>query len=149
MRKRKDLADKLTIDRKTYKKNTQWVREMRKYPDHETFAVGHLVLVNHPLGSVLQSPSKKFNRKWIGPVRIQSVLENTHYLCSDWSGRLIPKRFNINSLKQYYMNMGEMDENGQLRLVENVKQLYDIWDDIKEDNMRERSQTDKDMTVNI
>ena len=32
------------------------LREMRKYPNHETFAVGDLVLVYHPLGSVLQSP---------------------------------------------------------------------------------------------
>ena len=59
MRKRKTLIDQLIIDRKTYEKSTQWVREMRKYPDDETFAVGDLVLVNHPLGPVLQSPSKK------------------------------------------------------------------------------------------
>ena len=131
------------------RKNTQWVREMRKYPDHETFAVGDLVLVNHPLGSVLQSPSKKLHRNWTGTVRIQTVLDNTYYLCSDWSSRLIPKRFHINRIKQYYMNLGEMDENGQLRIVENVKKLYEIWDDIKEDDMRESSQTDKDMTVNM
>ena len=149
MKKRKELIDQLIIDRKTYEKNTQWVREMRKYPDHETFAVGDLVLVNHPLGSVLQSPSKKLNRNWIGPVRIQTVLDNTHYLCSDWYGRLIPKRFHINRLKQYYMNLGEMDENGQLKIVENVKQLYDIWEHVKEDDMRESSQNDNDITVNM
>ena len=40
------------------------------------------------------------------------------------------------------MNLGEMDENGQLRIVENVKKLYDIWEGIKEDDMRENSQTD-------
>ena len=28
---------------------TQQVREMRKYPNYETFAVGDLVLVYHPL----------------------------------------------------------------------------------------------------
>ena len=33
-----------------------------------------------------------------------------------------------------------MDENGQLRIVENVKQLYGIWEDIKEDDMGENSQ---------
>ena len=76
---------------------------MRKYPNHETFAVGDLVLVYHPLGSVLLSPSRKLNRNWIGPLRIQTVLDNTHYLCSDWSGMLIPKRLHINRLKQYYM----------------------------------------------
>ena len=80
MKKRKDLVDQLIIDRKTYENNTQWVREMRKYPNHETFAVGDLVLVNYPLGSVLQSPSKKLNRNWIGPVRIQTVLE-IHIIC--------------------------------------------------------------------
>ena len=42
-----------------------------------------------------------------------------------------------------------MDENGQLKIVENVKQLYDIWDGIKENDMRESSQTDKDLTVNM
>ena len=57
--------------------------------------------------------------------------------------------FNANQVQQYYMNLGEMDENGQLKIAENVKQLYDIWEDIKEDDMRESSQTDKDMTENI
>ena len=42
-----------------------------------------------------------------------------------------------------------MDENGQLKIVENVKQLYDIWKDIQEDELRESSQPDKDMNVNM
>ena len=47
------------------------------------------------------------------------------------------------------MNLGEMDENGQLKIAENVRQLYDIWEQVKEDDMRENSQTDNDMTVNM
>ena len=62
MFKRKAMMDQIIIDKKTYEKNTQWIREMRKYPNHETFAVGDLVLVCHPLGSVLQSPPRKLNR---------------------------------------------------------------------------------------
>ena len=69
---------------------------MRKYPNHETFAVGDLVLVYHPLGSVLQNPSRKLNSNWVGQSRIQTVLGNTHYLCSDWNGLLVPKVFHIN-----------------------------------------------------
>ena len=84
------MMDQLIIDRKTYEKNTQWVREIRKYPEHETFAVGDYFSQSF-IRSVLQGSSKKLNRNWIGPVRIQTVLDNTHYLCSDWSGRLIPK----------------------------------------------------------
>ena len=124
---------------------------MRKYQNHETFAVGDLVLVYHPLGSVLQSPSRKLNRNWIGPLRIQTVLDNTHYLCSDWSGMLIPKRFHIHRLKQYYMNLGEIGKSGQLKIVENVNELYDTLNDLKEDEMpRESSQkteNGEDMTV--
>ena len=90
MFKKKVLMDQLIIERKSYEKNTQWIRELRKYPDHETFSVGDLVMVYHPLGSVLQSPSRKLNRNWIGPLRVQTVLDKTHYLCSDWSGKLIP-----------------------------------------------------------
>ena len=124
---------------KTYKKNTQWIREMRKYPDHETFAVGDLVLVYHPIGSVLNSPSRKLNRNWVGPLRIQTVLDKTHYLCSDWSGILVPKRFHINRLKQYYMNLGEIGENGKLKIVQNVNELYDIWQELKEDEKPKES----------
>ena len=87
------------------------------------------------------------NRNWIEPVRIQTVLDNTHYLCSDWSGRLIPKRFHINWFKT--VNLEEMNENGQLKIVENVNELYDIWNDIKEDELKESSETDEDMTVKM
>ena len=47
------------------------------------------------------------------------------------------------------MNLGEMDGNGQLKIVENVKQLYEIWEHVKEDDMRENSQNNNDMTVNM
>ena len=91
MFQKKVLMDQLIVERKSYEKNTQWIRELRKHPDHEAFSVGDLVMVYHPLGSVLQSPSRKLKRNWIGPLSVQTVLDNTHYLCSDWSGKLIPK----------------------------------------------------------
>ena len=133
MFKRKAMMDQIIIDRKTYEKYTQWIREMRKYAKYETFAVGDLVLVYHPIGSVSQSPSRKLNRNWIGPLGIQAVLDNTHYLYSDWSVMLIPKRFHINRLKQYYMNLGEIGMNGQLKVMENVNELYDMRNELRED----------------
>ena len=42
-----------------------------------------------------------------------------------------------------------MDENGQLKIAENVRQLCDIWQDIKEDDLGENSQTEKDLTENM
>ena len=139
MFKRKVMMDQIIIEKKTNEKNAQWIREMRKCPNHETFAVCDLVLVYHPLGSVLQSPSRKLNRNWIGPLRIQTVLDNTHYLYSDWSGMFIPKRFHTNRPKQYYMNLDELSKNGQLKIVENVNELYVMWNDLKEDELPKES----------
>ena len=31
------------------------------------------------------------------------------------------------------MNLGEMGENGRLKIVQNVNELYDIWQELKED----------------
>ena len=50
MFKRKAMMDQIIIKKKTYEKNIQWIREMSKYRNHETFAIGDLVLVYHPLG---------------------------------------------------------------------------------------------------
>ena len=47
------------------------------------------------------------------------------------------------------MNLGEMSGNDQLKILQNVNELYDIWNDIKEDELKESSETDKDMTVNM
>ena len=72
---------------------------------------------------------------------------------SDWNGMLIPKRYFINRLKQYYINLGELGKNGKLKIVENVKELYDIGDDLKEDELPKVSprgtENDKDKTVDM
>ena len=42
------------------------------------------------------------------------------------------------------MNLGEIGENGQLKIVQNVNELYDIWQDLKEDELpKENSQNEK------
>ena len=33
------------------------------------------------------------------------------------------------------MNLGEIGKDGQLKIVENVNELYDIWNEIKEDKI--------------
>ena len=48
--------------KKIYEQNTQWVRERRKYPNDETFAVRKLVLVYHLLRSVGQNPFNNMDR---------------------------------------------------------------------------------------
>ena len=52
MFKIKAMMYQIIIEREIYEQNTQWVRERRKYPNDETFAVRKLVLGYRLLGSV-------------------------------------------------------------------------------------------------
>ena len=33
------------------------------------------------------------------------------------------------------MNLGEIGKDGQLKIVENINELYDIWNDLREDEL--------------
>ena len=127
MERRKQLINSLVTERRTYEKESTLVRELRKFPDRQPFAVGDLVMIDHNLGSDLQAPSKKLKRNWIGPVRIQAILDDTHYLCSDWSGRLVPKTFHVNRLKPCRINLGSLDEEGMLEVAKSTADLYKFW----------------------
>ena len=37
------------------------------------------------------------------------------------------------------MNLGEIDENGQLKVVQNVNELYEVWNELKEDEINSDS----------
>ena len=51
------------------------------------------------------------------------------------------------------MNLGELGENGQLKVVENVNELYDMWKDLKKDEIPKGSVQEtgnaKDKTVDM
>ena len=47
------------------------------------------------------------------------------------------------------MNLGEIGESGKLKIVQNVKELYDIWKDLKEDEKpKENSQNEREKSQN-
>ena len=48
------------------------------------------------------------------------------------------------------MNLGEIGENGQLKIVQNVNELYDVWQDLKEDELpKENSQNEKEKNTKL
>ena len=110
------------------------MRETRKFPDAHGYAIGDLVMIYHEIGSVLHSASKKLKRNWIGPLRIQAILDNIHYLVSDWTGQLLPKRIHFNRLKPYVMNLGKINEEEILETATNTRELFKRWKEIKEDS---------------
>ena len=132
MEQGKDLLNQLIITRKKCEAESQLIRESRKYPDVHGYAVGDLALINHSPSSVLKAPSRKLKRDWVGPFKIQSIIDDSHYFISDWTGQLSHKRFHVNRLKPFSLNLGKM-KDGKVQTVHNTRELFRIWKNIKEE----------------
>ena len=126
------LINQMIMRRKKYEAESQLVRESRKYPDVHGYAVGDLVLINHSPSSVLKAPSRKLKRDWVGPFKIQAIIDDSHYMISDWTGQLSHKRFHVNRLKPFSLSLGKV-KDGKLQTVHNTRELFRIWKNIKED----------------
>ena len=126
MQQQKLLIDQMIMRRKKYEAESQLIRESRKYPDAHGYAVGDLVLIKHAPSSVLKAPSRKLKRDWVGPFRIQSIIDDSHYMISDWTGQLSHKRFHVNRLKSFSLSLGKV-KDGKLQTVHNTRELFRIW----------------------
>ena len=130
--RRKELLNNLIIERKKYESESQLMRKSRKYPDAHGYAIGDLVLIHHSPSSTLKAQSRKLKRDWVGPFKIQSIADDSHYFISDWTGQLSHKGFHVNRLKPFSLNIGKMKE-GKLQTVHNTRELFKIWENIEED----------------
>ena len=62
----------------------------------ETFQPNDLVYLLAPYSSSLQSKAQKFRQDYIGPLAIDTKLDDTHYLLKDVTGRTLPGDYHIN-----------------------------------------------------
>ena len=131
MKKRFNIMKRVIEEKKIREQNTQKEREMRRYPDERGFAVGDLVYLYAPPLAALQTTSRKFKQNWIGPLQIQAVLDDTHYMLSDWKGRLLPFFGSVhkNRLKHCYINLGKMIGN-KIATVNNSRDLIEKWKEL-------------------
>ena len=111
MRKRFEEIKKLAINRRAKLQEAQIHRENRKFPTDIPFQVGDLALVRNKEGSDLQVPSKKFQKPWVGPVRITAILDDTHYIVSDLPGKILPRVIEKNRLKPLALYFGNKPGN--------------------------------------
>ena len=122
----------MIMRRKKYEAESLLIRKSRKYPDAHGYAAGDLVLINHSPSFVSKPPSRKLKRDWVGLFKIQSIIDDSYYLISDWTGQLTHKRFHVNRLKPFSLNLGKV-KDGKLQTVHNTRELFRIWKNIKED----------------
>ena len=53
-----------------------------------------------PYSSSLQSKAQRFRQDYIGPLAIDTKLDDTHYLLKDVTGRTLPGDYHINRIKR-------------------------------------------------
>ena len=66
----------------------------------ETFKPNDLVNLLAPYSSSLQSSMQKFRQDYIGPLAIDTKIDDTHYLLKDVTGRTLPGDYHINRIKR-------------------------------------------------
>ena len=126
LERQKEMVD-LVVKRRTLDQQAQQIREGRKHPEKRDFAVGDLIYLSHEQGAGLHTSSRKFKKEWIGPLRIQGIQDETHYLISDWQGLVLPVLAHRNRIKHYNLNLGTI-EDGELVTVSNAKELMEKLD---------------------
>ena len=66
----------------------------------ETYEPNDLVYLLAPYSSSLQSSAQKFRQDYVGPLVIDTKLDDTHYLLQDVTERTLPGDFHINHIKR-------------------------------------------------
>ena len=66
----------------------------------ETFQPNDLVYLLAPYSSSLQLSAQKFRQDYIGPLAIDTKLDDTHYLLKDVTGKTLPGDYHINHIKR-------------------------------------------------
>ena len=153
MKKRREQVNRLVKERNKVEAETQYIREMRRHPNEKMFRVGDLVFLDYEGGSILRAPSRKLKRNWIGPLKIHQVLDNTHYIVSDWNEKLLSPKVHVNRLKRCILNLQEINERGQLNVANNVRDLFCKWEEVlkklrrRNENGENENERRKDLSV--
>ena len=122
MKSKQQMMRQVIEERLTFEKKERLIRTQRQNPNYETFCVGDIVLIHAPTVSSLQAPSRKLKHEWVGPLKVVSIKDPTHYLLADLNGKALTMPIHIRKMKKYNLNMGTIT-NGQLDIISNFDDL--------------------------
>ena len=74
--------------------------KIRMLTNIERFAENDIVFLLVPHASALQSNTQKFRQDYVGPLAINTKIDDTHYLLKDITGRTLKGDYHINRLKR-------------------------------------------------
>ncbi|MCG8623175.1 MAG: hypothetical protein MJE68_14415, partial [Proteobacteria bacterium] len=83
----------------------------------ETFAENDIVYLLAPHASALDSDAQKFRQDYVGPLAIDTKIDDTHYLLKDITGRTLKGDYHINRIKK----AGEITPDGVANTYEKLR----------------------------
>ena len=84
----------------------------------ETFAENDIVYLLAPHASALQTNAQKFCQDYVGPLAINTKIDETHYLLKDITGRTLKGDYHINRIKR----AGELLPDGIMKTYQELCQ---------------------------
>ena len=95
-----DNISSFITELKTFQQQRQALEHNTQGPPPEIFSEGQLVYLLAPSSASLQTNTKKSRADYVGPLVVNKVLDETHYILNDLQGRILCGVYHINHLKK-------------------------------------------------
>ena len=100
MRAKLDNVSSFILELKTFQQNRQAQEKNIQRKPSETYSTGQLVYLLAPSAASLQTDTRKCHADYVGPLVINKVLDETHYILNDLEGHVLCGVYHINRLKK-------------------------------------------------
>ena len=130
MRAKLDNVSNFITDLKTFQQQRQAQEQNTQGKLPETLVTGQLVYLLAPSAASLQTNTKKCRADYVGPLVINRVLDETHYILNDLEGHILCGVYHINRLKK-----------AQLRTPSGNVTTYDQLQNVFTDTNAKNSET--------
>lgn len=100
MRAKLENVSNFIMELKTFQQNKQALEKNMESAPPEIFSTGQLVYLLAPSAASLQTDTRKCRADYVGPLVINKVLDETHYILNDLESRVLCGVYHINRLKK-------------------------------------------------
>ena len=100
MRTKLDNVSSFITELKTFQQQRQALEKNTQAKKPEVFKKGQLVYLFAPSAVSLQTNTKKCHADFVGPLVINRVLDETHYILSDVQGQILCGVYHVRRLKK-------------------------------------------------
>ena len=128
MRTKLDNISSFITELKTFQQQRQALERNTQANKPEIFQKGQLVYLFAPSAVSLQTNTKKCHADFVGPLVINRVLDETHYILSDLQGRILCGVYHVKRLKKAHLRtpIGNVTTYDELK---NTFQQYNVESD--------------------